>query len=1130
MLKKTKLKVAFISALTALVGVFSVTASVAWFGKASVINTNEMGGIDGAVLTSYFHCGTGTESDPFVITRPKHWQNLVWLHNNIEGFYNANNPSQGLDGKGYYFQVGYDLDEDGDLEVFDYKDDGTPNFEADSPSYSQTLNLTVFSEEGEELIPLGSPQRPFIGELDGSNIKLTGFKVVAVDADNDDFQLEDIGIFGYVGPSGYVHDIYFSDYTINTNGAKIHDETDYELHTPHLRVDSDFPHPCIGSIAGHIMVAESFENVYTNRCTIEGTEGDSESKLNNYSYYGVVEIPTEGGHVGPGDNYDFTFSSSAVYNYMRQNYNTINNNPMRARNTEYVDELVHDNEFNSDNSTKTPLNGGIRYVTSGLNSYNLIGDDPDDYSAQNPYTGHNYSLSTLGYQPLSADSKTFTYEALTEDGHQKPRPDANLSDKTYKQTMATNESFMGYNIAWNQESGQWEYYHIETTPVDPRTVTINLKINDAVRAVASGYSLTTEPTKNRINVSASLYIDDTGYTVESSEFTWNFTYQTRGGFWPIYTYQNPYFEVSSFSKTLSNIVLGIGSHHVALVFHGHITSGITQLSEFYVAYASNVTVNGNNDRLDITPKNFELDQHAVDGATFNWVFDSSNLTTGSTGTNAPNTSIVPQAFQESDKKPFIISDGWTKKLVGYDETTGLFHDLDSPDFKFKYDNGYEEQLLKLKYDDSGNIVYDPTTGFPVGIKEYEDGRTEDYVPTSASEIVYGEDESGTTVPINILISTQVRDPKWVATREAPKALAVHTIVDEDSDGICDVCEQSYIPGETSHPDKPVFIADDPILTESGYSAENIDVVGGGFQFSNTFVTIDGEDSRALTSPINAGNIGSKWYATEHAANSIVLYLSNVGGLNDSDVMGNIEFDYAWTTAGGYIQTNFKSMVFKKGGTTRQNGYVYMNNQLAMEDGDYEEVSRGTLSTTVKMKLRRGIVKKCAYAALDKNGNILCGYDSNGRQVGYTGEIDENQIKTYVLLVGVKNNITWLNINTRIEEIRFSYRAPKGFGGSFGSVGYRDPYQKLEFTVLNFYFLVPAGDKFRVTVSYSGPDTPSASSKGRYDVTFLYNSSTHDSLEVLFYLYEIDSYEVYCNGTRVAETGNGKYDVTSSNWS
>ena len=55
MLKKTKLKIAFISALTALVGVFSITASVAWFGKASVINTNEMGGIDGAVLTSYFH-------------------------------------------------------------------------------------------------------------------------------------------------------------------------------------------------------------------------------------------------------------------------------------------------------------------------------------------------------------------------------------------------------------------------------------------------------------------------------------------------------------------------------------------------------------------------------------------------------------------------------------------------------------------------------------------------------------------------------------------------------------------------------------------------------------------------------------------------------------------------------------------------------------------------------------------------------------------------------------------------------------------------------------------------------------------------------------------------------------------
>ena len=1133
-----KKKILLTSITAGLAAILSLGATYAWFNRTDIFKTNLPDeGISGSVLTSYFHTdenyvGDGSQEKPFVITRPVHYENLIWLHNNVPSFYKANNPEDTLEGKGYYFEIGHDLDGTGVKKVYAYDEDGRPILDNNgNPTYSTNLNLSCFSKEGKELIPLGSPQYPFIGEMNGNNIKVSGFKVVSVDKTNSNQALEDIGIFGYVGPSGYVHNVYYSDYTIDTNGAHIHDETSYSLHTPHISGDPEedqFPYPCVGSLAGHIMVAESFENVYVNRCTLEGTAADTEAKLDNYSYYGVVEIPTEGGHVGPGDNYNFTFDSAAVYQYMRQNYNNINNNPIRARNTEYVNELVHDNEFNPDNSTKTPLNGGIRYITSGLNSYNLIGDDPDDYSERNPYTGHNYSLSTIGYQPLSADSKTYIYEAMTADGHQTPLSTTSVSNKTYAETMVDNKPFNGYNFAWDSAEQSWCYYHIETTPVDPRTVTINVNLSSPVQ-VSSTDTLTTEPTNSRMDVTATLYIDDQSFTVSPSEFSYTFGYE-RTDWLIVRRYHNPYLKINSFSKTLSGIQLGIGTHHVALVFHGSTKNGITQIREMVIAYGTQITNDSRNDQVVVTPKNFELDQHATDGSTFTWSFDQSQMITRVYGSSYPNTHIETESFQESDKKPYIITDGWNKKLIGYDDVTETYHDLDSPEFKFAYDNGYEETLLKLKYDEDGNIVYDATSGLPIGIKVYEDGTEEDYVPSSASEVIYQEDDEGHQVPVNILISTQVRDPRWIATREAPKALAVHNIVDQGHDGICDVCEQPYTSGETTHADKPKFIADDPILTDSGYSAENIDVVGGGFQFSNTFVTIDGEDSRALTSPISASDIGKKWYATEHASNSIVLYLSNVGGLNASDVMGNIEFDYAWTTSGGYIQSNFKSMVFKKGGTTRQNGYVYMNNQLAMEAGDYEEVSRSTLETTVKMKLRRGIVKQCAYAALDKNGNILCGYDSQGRQIGYTGEILEKNVKTYVLLVGVKNNITWLNINTRIQEIRFNYLAPKGFGGSFGSVEYRDQAQTVEFTILNFYFLVPAGDKYRVTVEYVGPDNPSSTNKGRYNVTFLYNSSGSDPLQVLFYLYEIDSYDVYCNGEQIAETGNGEVYIESSNWS
>lgn len=1141
---RNRTKLIITSITTAFAGLLSIASTMAWFARANFVNTTGETGIEGSVLSGYFHDGEGTKENPFTITTPWHYENFIRLHYEGENFAE----------KGYYFQFG-----DTEHIPTDPEHPDQPVFFAVDPDSGQVLTdqySYVLDLRGREYPPLGDEDKPFIGHLDGSNLTVKNFVVAGQD-------YYDIGIFGYVACPGAeatddqgnpigasIHNAYFSEYTIDTSAASdLLTHKNPTASATHIDEGSTVNKANTGYLIGHLVYSSSVEDVYCNSCTMEGkgssatTEGNKIPVESNYGYYGKVEIAGQGGHIGPGSNYDFTFDTEAVYDYMSANYNNIYNNPMRARNTEYVNELVHDNEFNPDNSTKTPLNGGIRYITSGLNSYNLIGDDPDDYSATNPYTGYNYSLSTLGYQPLSAESKTFTYTAVREDTHETPPHDVvvtdesgveksyvvSVSDKSYAETMVTNDTFSGYNIGYDKVNNNWEYFHIETEPVDPRTGgTITISITEPIRMTCSGINLSQSLDDD--GTVASLYIDQQYYSVNASEFS--YTYGAEGTHGLFRLPRDPYLQINSFSKTISNLTLGIGTHHVALVFN-HISSSNTQCRNIWIAYANNVTTSPstNTGTINVTPKGFELDQHAKDNFSYSWNIDSNSVIKsyyGNVGRNCNDIAVSSQPFSDGDKKPYIISDGWTKKLIGYDEATDTYHELDSADFKFSYDNGFEEELLKLKYDqETGAIVYDEATGFPIGIKVYEDGRTEDYVPQDASEIVYGEDESGNPIPINILISTQVRDPKWVATREAPKALLMHDIVDVAGDGICDVCEQTYIPGETSHPDKPIFIADDPTLTESGYDADNIDVVGGGFQFSSTFVTIDGEDNRALTTPITSADLGKKWYATQHAPNSIVLYLSNVGGLNATDLMGHIEFDYAWTTSGGYIQSNFKSMVFKKGGTTRQNGYVYINDQLSMETGDYEEVSRSLLETTVKINLRRGIVKKCAYAALDKNGNILCGYDANGNQIASTAAINENDIKTYVLLVGVKNNITWLNINTRIQEIRFSYLAPKGFGGSFGPVEYRSVGYTVDQTILNFYYIVPDNDKYKVLVTY----TPNGASRGRYDITFLYYDSTNSgkTLEVLFYLYDIVNYEVYCNSTRVAETGNGKVNITSSTW-
>ena len=65
-----------ITSLVAMIGVLvgALSVSLTWFAKMNSIDDLEIGG---SVLKQYFDSGTGTQADPFVITRPKHWENLV---------------------------------------------------------------------------------------------------------------------------------------------------------------------------------------------------------------------------------------------------------------------------------------------------------------------------------------------------------------------------------------------------------------------------------------------------------------------------------------------------------------------------------------------------------------------------------------------------------------------------------------------------------------------------------------------------------------------------------------------------------------------------------------------------------------------------------------------------------------------------------------------------------------------------------------------------------------------------------------------------------------------------------------------------------------------------------------------
>ena len=282
-----------ITSLVAMIGVLvgALSVSLTWFAKMNSIDDLEIGG---SVLKQYFDSGTGTQTDPFVITRPKHWENLVWLHNNVSNFYQAItdeqvDPQQQND-QGYYFQVGKQIEGQGEYYVYDYTDEGliNPN---NSSMNSRTLNLKGLGS----LIPIGCDTKPFLGDINGHGICVSGFEVLGFEDinynlqyDNGEVGFNDVGIFGYIGNDSSVHNIYFDDFTIHlANASKIR-SNNATLHNDsfHASVENGAPDTCFaGYIAGHMHYSSSVESVYINNCTIDS----GCAATVGFGYFGVVE-------------------------------------------------------------------------------------------------------------------------------------------------------------------------------------------------------------------------------------------------------------------------------------------------------------------------------------------------------------------------------------------------------------------------------------------------------------------------------------------------------------------------------------------------------------------------------------------------------------------------------------------------------------------------------------------------------------------------------------------------------------------------------------------------------------------------------------------------------------------------
>lgn len=1164
---KTKTKI--ISLLSIVTGMLfaSVTTSLAWFTKSNFITTDQDNPIKGSMFTGYFHCGSGTSTDPFVITKPVHWENLVWLHNNVDAFWRSmRKDDESTEARGFDFQIGYDLDGTGVPKVYKFDENGQV-FENGQPVYDTTLNLACL----DELIPIGSPQYPFVGTMNGNDLTISNFNIVSYDKYHEDaLPLEDIGIFGYVGDAtvdgsdtGPIHNLYFTHFNIDTSkGSLVKDDSQlYRYHPTHIDPDTKLGDVCTGYIAGHALKALSFTDVYVNDCTIDGKADTSGGQANNFGYFGKIEFSAEGNEIGQGNAYGFELNAEKVYNYLSANYTSganLSQSPIATYTEKYSGEEkvvynsdYHVNEsknnlFNDDYQTIHPGTEGISYIEKGIagwrSTYNLMGKDPDD-----AYTGPtNYSLSSLGYWEMSNTSRAIDFTAVIPDGNTgnykllptdvkypgeidpstgQPynQPDYNTALNTY----GFNQKYIYYD-----NSQGWVYNNVHNAEADVKEVNIHIHCEN-LTFTTDQHLFSKEGNPIDGTQVGQLYVDGQMVNSGTDLLPTNVTYK-RNTNWINY---------GTITYTLNmdynfKISLARGKHYISYVCGWTNRADYSKFATAYSAYGTRVSYsNGRNFNIN----NYGEINFAPDGYTSDVSYDSSSkkytldLTVGSLSTRE-NTSVSADAVIN-----FVKPSGtFIATPYHYPETSQtLIYGCTLPKGQPITPTGCEilPKSNKIVFSRDNEPYPSPTSfHFVGGYQLY--GKDNEYNTISVSPQSGGDGWKGTYTMVNGgTTDTLVVRGDGTATLNGTNVLYnfdsdAKTVLrftinrtSVEGDDYSDVYYIEKVPDDipysryVAHYDTPKEVVGDTphwigeeleeytkSETEPGYSRENIDIVGGGIRFGNNFVTFDGEErTTTLMKTLTAEDIGKKWYATSYAANCVVLYVKNVAGVNPLDQIGTVEIDYSWLTT-------FNELCFKKGyrlGTvvppfTVRGNSIKIDEISRTADQDIND-EQTLLHRNVKLKLRRQSIKNASFCALDANKNIIANYNAEGTQVFPEGRtVNDADIAYFVLCVGIQNPLLGGNVNTRINYIRFNYNADRGAGGSFGRVEFREPPLASDKTVFNFAYRVPEEDYIKVHVTYgSYNDSGEFVDDKRYYLNLYYYCPSDATRKLELFLYLYD---------------------------
>ena len=207
--KQKGLAVLYISTISLLVSTIALSVGMTISLYKKYVKGN---GTYGEVsLRSYYESGSGTEDDPFIITRPRHLYNL----SRLQGL--------GVYGEKTYFQLGK-------VDLGGVDSNGVPMCYADDSSNVKKpyLDMSDSDRDTNPINAIGSEALPFYGEFDGQNVEIKNLNVYA--------NPQDAGLFGYTAHGSEVHNLFLSNVTIHALGYT----SDYaDLYSPESTIGNN---------------------------------------------------------------------------------------------------------------------------------------------------------------------------------------------------------------------------------------------------------------------------------------------------------------------------------------------------------------------------------------------------------------------------------------------------------------------------------------------------------------------------------------------------------------------------------------------------------------------------------------------------------------------------------------------------------------------------------------------------------------------------------------------------------------------------------------------------------------------------------------------------------------------------